>query len=94
VARVEFTDEAATQFRALPRSEQREFDETFGWLERTPLRLPPWIEAKQLGEQRGQSVFRVRVGRFRGIYCFDGEVVTFPRFRDRPNIKYGAQPKF
>ncbi len=94
MARVEFTDEAATQFRRLPRAVQLDFNAFFDWLQRNPLRLPPWIEAKQIGELRGQRVFRLRVGRFRGIYCFDGEGVTFTRFRDRPNTKYGAQPKF
>ncbi len=94
MAHVEFTSEAEAQFRRLPRAAQLDFNEIFDWLQRNPLRLPPWVESKQIGERRGQSVFRVRVGRFRGIYCFDGEAVTFTRFRDRPNIEYGAQPKF
>lgn len=90
---VEFTHEAARQFAALLRPVQREFDEVFLWLERNPLHLPPWVQCKQIGEARGRKVSRLRVGGHRGIFTFDGAEVVFTRFRDRPNLKYGAMPK-
>lgn len=81
---VELTQEAGRQFDAPARSVQRKFDEVFRWLQRKSLHLPPWVQCKQIGESHGRKVFRLRVGGHRGV---------FTRFRDRPNIKYGALPK-
>jgi mRNA-degrading endonuclease RelE of RelBE toxin-antitoxin system len=93
VATVLFTDEARRQFRAIPRPVQAEFREIFGWLERNPLRLPPWIDQKLLGEVKGTKVLRIRVGIWRAIYTFDGEQIRFTRFRIRKDIGYSSLPK-
>jgi mRNA-degrading endonuclease RelE of RelBE toxin-antitoxin system len=93
VATVQFTDEASHQFRSLPRPVQVEFREVLRWLERNPLRPPPWIDQKLLGESKGIKVLRVRVGRWRAIYTFDGHEIRFTRFRIRKDIGYTSLPK-
>jgi mRNA-degrading endonuclease RelE of RelBE toxin-antitoxin system len=90
---VDFSLEGKAQFKALPRAIKEELNEIFPWLEKNPLKLPPWVDVKLLGESRGKKVLRVRVRGFRAIFTFDGQIVTLVRVRVRPEIKYGALPK-
>ncbi|MCI4350163.1 MAG: hypothetical protein L3K15_01430 [Thermoplasmata archaeon] len=90
---VRFTDEARRQLRDMPRPILVEFAEIFRWLQRNPTRLPPWVNQKLLGEERGHRVYRIRVSDWRGVDVFDGDAVRFTRFRPRKDIGYGALPK-
>ena len=87
------THEAAGQYLSLPPRVADEFDRIKGFLARNPLHLPPWVDVKLMGEEKGRKVFRLRVGEYRGIFTFDGEVVKFTRFRPRRSIGYGVLPK-
>ncbi len=90
---VRMTHEAARQYLSLPLRVADEFDRIKVFLARNPVHLPPWVDVKLMGEERGKQVFRLRVGEYRAIFTFDGEVVKFIRFRPRGNIEYGALPK-
>jgi mRNA-degrading endonuclease RelE of RelBE toxin-antitoxin system len=93
VGTAQFTDEARRQFRSIPRSRQVEFREAVHWPQRNPLRPPPWVDQKLLGESGGIKVLRIRVGRWRAIYTFDRSEIRFTRFRIRKDIGYTSLPK-
>ena len=90
---VRMTHEAARRYLSLPPKLADEFDRIRAFLERNPHHLPPWVDVKLMGEERGKQVFRLRVGEYRAVFTFDGEVVKFIRFRPRRSIEYGALPK-
>lgn len=91
--RIDRTPEARRQFHQLPPAVAEEFAKVARFMAQDPHRLPPWCDVKLMGEQGGVKLFRVRVGDYRGICTFDGEVIVFTRFRLRRNIEYGALPK-
>jgi mRNA-degrading endonuclease RelE of RelBE toxin-antitoxin system len=93
VPNVKFGDEARAQFRHLPAEIKSELAEIFPWLERNPLHMPPWVDVKLLGEERGKKVLRIRVKGYRAVFTFDGQVVKFVRIRGRTSIDYAALPK-
>ena len=90
---VRMTHEAAGEYLALPLSVADEFDRIKVFLARNPLHLPPWVDVKLMGNEKGKKVFRLRVGEYRAIFTFDGEVGKFTRFRPRRSVEYGRLPK-
>lgn len=91
--RVDRTPEARRQFHQLPPEVAEEFARVVSFMAKNPFQLPPWCDVKLMGVEGGVRVFRVRVGDYRAICTFDGEVIVFTRFRSRRNIEYGALPK-
>jgi mRNA-degrading endonuclease RelE of RelBE toxin-antitoxin system len=90
---VDMSHEARRQFLSLPPEIADQFKELADYLKLNPHRLPPWCQVKSIGRERGNEVFRARVGEYRATYVFDGEVIRFTRFRLRRHVEYGALPK-
>jgi mRNA-degrading endonuclease RelE of RelBE toxin-antitoxin system len=81
---VVFKPEAARDLARLPRSAQLRFLFAFGVVSVSPTRPSPQLLIKQL---RGRPGFwRVTVGRWRGIYHFDGKCVRFFMFGERATV--------
>lgn len=90
---VRMTHEAAGEYLALPLRVADESDRLKVFLARNPLHLPPRVDVKLMGGEKGKKVFRLRVGECRAVFTFDGEVVKFTRFRPRRRVGYGRLPK-
>ncbi len=87
------TPEARRQYLDLPEAIAERVDELAEFLERNPRRLPPWCEVKEIGSERGKTLFRARIADYRATFVFDGHEVKFTRIRLRKNVDYGALPK-
>jgi mRNA-degrading endonuclease RelE of RelBE toxin-antitoxin system len=79
-----FKPDALRDLARLPRSAQLRSLFASGLVGQTPTRPSPQLLIKQM---RGhQGFWRITVGKWRGIYHFDGQVVRFYMFGDRATI--------
>lgn len=79
-----FKQEALRDLARLPRGVQLRFLFALGHVGQTPTRPSPQLMIKQM---RGHPGFwRLTVGRWRGIYHFDGQVVRFYMFGNRATV--------
>jgi mRNA-degrading endonuclease RelE of RelBE toxin-antitoxin system len=91
MVRVTLTPEAITSFRRLPPEVRGSFDHVLMDLERTErLRIPGAWTVHRLEGSR--AVWTLKVGRYRGIFRWDGNEVRFIRFGPRGQV-YVSLPK-
>jgi mRNA-degrading endonuclease RelE of RelBE toxin-antitoxin system len=91
MALVTFSPEAVASFRRLPPEARTQFDRilvAFGAPGR--LRLPGPYPVHQL--EGAPSLWTLRIGRYRGIFRWDGHEVRFVRFGPRGGV-YQRLPK-
>jgi mRNA-degrading endonuclease RelE of RelBE toxin-antitoxin system len=88
MVRVTLTPEGITSFRRLPPEVRESFDKVLVDLERTErLRIPGAWTVHQLEGSR--ALWTLKVGRYRGIFRWDGTEVRFIRFGRRGQVYIG-----
>jgi mRNA-degrading endonuclease RelE of RelBE toxin-antitoxin system len=91
MVRVTLTPEAITSFRRLPLEGGASFDNVLMDLEKTErLRIPGAWTMHQLEGSR--ALWTLKVGRYRGIFRWDGNEARFIRFGPRGQV-YAGLPK-
>lgn len=84
-----FLESAESEFRKLPKVEQRLFQEKLLYLLRNPFRSYPWLRVRQGARHPGE--WRFHLGEYRVFYRIDGMAVVFTRIVKRP-MAYPRRP--